>query len=401
MSITIVWSILIYQLYIKIINYLNFDTNIKLDFRNYESDNNYPYISLLIINNNILNFYKKILNNQSKTDYYYINGNCLFNASHQQLFDKQSNDHYFKDYYISSNNNHKSIQINLLMCYDSYLNDLDNHIALIRTININDIVKIIDRNSNYTSNKILSILQNFNSQQLENIVLHSHPYTLITDFHKKEFQFQGFNHSIIIRKSIKVYLSKPHGNCSYYDRSAGEQPFNANSYTHCMRRCIRHYFHRYNNYTPFYVNNYLHELDFETNLVKDLRFYSFDEHMNRNVSTKCVNYCPKDCLTVEYNSRVVTTDSRIGNHLWHNSSPQNMSTEKALVWDSTQPIPVYREEPVMSLTDLMVYTGGLFGLWFGTNIKDVIIWFIDSRLWICIYNKCNTAVLRNKIQLIQ
>ncbi|CAG2167321.1 unnamed protein product, partial [Oppiella nova] len=102
----------------------------------------------------------------------------------------------------------------------------------------------------------------------------------------------------------------------------------------------------------------------------------------------------------EYNSRVVTTDSRIGNHLWHNSSPQYMSTEKTLVWDSTQPIPVYREEPVMSLTDLMVYTGGLFGLWFGTNIKDVIIWFIDSRLWIW-DNELALGIINSIVLIIQ
>ncbi|CAG2180814.1 unnamed protein product, partial [Oppiella nova] len=35
----------------------------------------------------------------------------------------------------------------------------------------------------------------------------------------------------------------------------------------------------------------------------------------------------------------------------------------------------------MSLTDYMSYTEGLFGLWFGTNGKDFVIWIIESQFW--------------------
>ena len=110
-----------------------------------------------------------------------------------------------------------------------------------------------------------------------------------------------------------------------------------------------------------------------------------------NISVECLKYCPKDCLTVEYNSRVISSDSQIGNDLWHNLSLENRTTETSLVWDSTQPLYVYREEPVMSLTDYMSYTGGLFGLWFGTNGKDFIIWLTlrIRLLWIWFAMKYN------------
>ena len=97
-----------------------------------------------------------------------------------------------------------------------------------------------------------------------------------------------------------------------------------------------------------------------------------------NIRAKCVNYCPKDCLTIEYNSRVISSDSQIGTEFWYNLSVDQMSVKKSLVWDSTQPLYVYREEPVMSLTDYMSYTGGLFSLWFGTNGKHFTLWLIDT-----------------------
>jgi hypothetical protein len=45
----------------------------------------------------------------------------------------------------------------------------------------------------------------------------------------------------------------------------------------------------------------------------------------------------------------------------------------------------------MSLTDYMSYTGGLFGLWFGTNGKDFIIWLTlrIRLLWIWFAMKYN------------
>ncbi|CAG2169442.1 unnamed protein product, partial [Oppiella nova] len=105
------------------------------------------------------------------------------------------------------------------------------------------------------------------------------------------------------------------------------------------------------------------------------------------VSAKCMKYCPKDCVTVEYNARVVSSDTLIGNELWHNLSLDNRFTEMSLVWDTTQPLYVYRAEPVLSLTDYMSYIGGLISLWFGTNGKEFLIWFLTSyRYLTCGYN---------------
>jgi len=146
-------------------------------------------------------------------------------------------------------------------------------------------------------------------------------------------------------------------------------------------------------------------LDYETNTTETYAPYrssstSYKE-MIYNASIECLRYCPQQCVTVDYNWKVMSSDTYIGNELWHNSSEENITTEKSLVWDSTQPLFVYREEPVMSLTDYMSYTGGLFGLWFGTNGKDLIIWFAERMrlLWRWVSHKYQN--FNNKVHVIQ
>ena len=53
--------------------------------------------------------------------------------------------------------------------------------------------------------------------------------------------------------------------------------------------------------------------------------------------------------------------------------------QKSLYWDSTQPMFVYKEEPVLSFIEYMVYLGGLIGLWFGTSANDVITILLDKH----------------------
>ena len=56
----------------------------------------------------------------------------------------------------------------------------------------------------------------------------------------------------------------------------------------------------------------------------------------------------------------------------------------------------------MSLTDYMSYIGGLFGLWFGTNGKNLIIWQIDTMhmTYISLGVKYNQYIQRNKVHNI-
>ena len=156
---------------------------------------------------------------------------------------------------------------------------------------------------------------------------------------------------------------------------------------------------------PVFVNYYLHELDVQSNHTENYCYYKYHHpkylHNVYDISAKCLNYCPKDCQTVEYNWKTISSDTQIGNEFWYNLTEYKRTTEKALVWESTHPMVVYREEPVMSFTDYMSYTGGLFGLWFGTNGKDLIIWVIESIgfIWVWIRMKYNDHCSRQVLHI--
>ena len=90
---------------------------------------------------------------------------------------------------------------------------------------------------------------------------------------------------------------------------------------------------------------------------------------------------------IDYISIVVTTDTQMGNELWYALNESERYYRKRIVWDSTQPMFAYNEESVMSFTDYLCNCGGLFGLWFGTNAKDFIIWLIESQFWISVWHR--------------
>ena len=113
------------------------------------------------------------------------------------------------------------------------------------------------------------------------------------------------------------------------------------------------------------IDRILHEYDFENELVHDLRYYklyAFKQFNMKSIPQKCLDYCPKECKTIDFYPRVVSTDSQMGTNYWHNLSTDDWFAEKSVVWDSSQPMFVYREEPVLTFTDYMSYTGGLISL---------------------------------------
>ena len=184
-------------------------------------------------------------------------------------------------------------------------------------------------------------------------------------------------------------MEPPFGNCSYYHPNT-VRPFNARSFMQCYRLCIRNFAEKHFNCVPIFIEESISELDFPTNDKTVCPFHSFVELNNitkTKLFSKCSNYCPKDCLTVDYSSIVKRSDSEMNNEFWYNLSESQRYYRKSLIWDSTQPMFAYNEESVMSFTDYLVNCGGLIGLWFGTNAKDFIIWLIETQLWINIWHK--------------
>ena len=99
--------------------------------------------------------------------------------------------------------------------------------------------------------------------------------------------------------------------------------------------------------------------------------------------------CPPDCHVVDYTYTIRTTETNFNNELWHMTNESNRYYRRTLVWDSTQPMLVYREEPVLSFTDYLCYCGGLLGLWFGSNANDLLIKLIELKIWRYINQYCN------------
>ena len=164
----------------------------------------------------------------------------------------------------------------------------------------------------------------------------------------------------------------------------------------CYRLCIRDFADKLFNCVPLFIDDSISELDFLTNDKTICHFESFVELNNitkRQLFSKCSNYCPKDCRTVDYSTVVKRSDSEMNNEFWYNLSESQRYYRKSLIWDSTQPMFAYNEESVMSFTDYLVNCGGLIGLWFGTNCKDFIIWLIETKFLIKIWNNINAICL--------
>ncbi|CAG2104406.1 unnamed protein product [Medioppia subpectinata] len=103
-----------------------------------------------------------------------------------------------------------------------------------------------------------------------------------------------------------------------------------------------------------------------------------------------------------YCSRVVNHNKDYIKKQWFRRDGQeDWYSSERLVWDSTQPMYVYKDEPIMSFPAYMSYIGGLFGLWFGTNGQQLIVAVIDSRLWLWLRQSFVDRFSRhNRIQTI-
>ena len=92
--------------------------------------------------------------------------------------------------------------------------------------------------------------------------------------------------------------------------------------------------------------------------------------------------CPPECHVVDYTYTIRTVETNFDNELWHMTNKSDRYYRRTIVWDSTQPMFVYREESVLSFTDYLCYCGRLLGLWFSTNAIGLFTQLINSQIWI-------------------
>ena len=230
-------------------------------------------------------------------------------------------------------------------------------------------------------------------ETVKSIAFHSQPVPHFAELTSLELEMKSNNYSFIITKTLRSYLEPPFGNCSQYSEE-NYRPFDATSHMQCYRQCIRSAAKDLFNCVPLFMDDSINELDFpsnDTKLCYNREMKKFKQ-IEKRLITKCKTYCPKDCLTVDYSYSLRRTDTMIGNEFWHNLNKTERLSKLNLIWDSTQPMLIYREESVMSFTDYLCFCGGLMGLWFGTNAKDLIISLIESQFWLKLWLKIRIFV---------
>ena len=173
-------------------------------------------------------------------------------------------------------------------------------------------------------------------------------------------------------RSSRQYLRSPYGQCFDYRDS------DSKSRQQCLRKCFRDNHEKSFQCIPPFIDFHISELDFIPNTTQlCLKLHKEFEQKFRD---KCMKFCPKECLRVEYSYRITESDSRSGIDHWLRQYRERRLYSKLIQWDSSEPMFAYTEEPVMLLFYYLVNCGGLMGLWFGTSAKDLITIIINIEL---------------------
>ena len=272
------------------------------------------------------------------------------------------------------------------------------YMTLTLELNQNSIEKYIK-----SDNILIKIRHLFNEKRhlsIQNILLHSQPIPQLKEMSSFGLFFEGYNQTIFMSKIMRQYLEHPFGNCSYYRPNSG-QLYNAISHMDCYRKCLAYNSIELLGCVPLFIAETIHERDiefFDKNHCYLEEFEKFTEESNKHLKSKCMKLCPKDCLTVDYHTIIRKTDTNI-DEFWFKLPENEKFKEVSLIWDSNQPMFIYREESVMSFADYLCICGGLMGLWFGSNANDMIRMVIESKFWIKLWYKLKIIQRKTKFQI--
>ena len=216
------------------------------------------------------------------------------------------------------------------------------------------------------------------------VLCHHDRFPTIDWFSKIKTDISLSNYSIVVKKSSHQYMSWPFGQCSDY-RIANQFTYHSQSYIECYRKCLIHKYIKQYNCVPYIIENFITEYDLINNVTK-MCSTNTEDVMNRRPMekifvNKCSKECPKECFRVDYSSEMKERLSYFSNQNWFDSFYYNRSIQRSIVWDSSEPMFAYIDEPVLTFTQYLVYCGGLMGLWFGQSLKDLFSLIIDKSFW--------------------
>ena len=417
---------LLHQLFFYTKSYLSYDNVIRIDIKDNIIDKNYPIITLNInlniIDHNIMSHFENFTNNQV----FFVEGDDVFyfdecapddnirpsytfsdvltrckNYSANDVLDRKIINRFLENTGIYFRTSEKTFNFSdILSPTLGWIVRLQTQTIETETIRTSITLKIdYPRSQNILNNTFLEIYSNHDKshETIGNILLHSQPIPHLTEMISVDTQTTADNYSLVITKTMRSYLKPPFGNCSDYSTET-DRLFNGSSHMLCYRQCFRSQVKDLLGCVPLFTDDSLNELDYisiEEKLCPHEKLsYLLKNVPEYDVISKCKTICPKDCLTVDYNYYLRKSDSLIGNEFWHNLDKTKRLSKQSLIWDSTQPMFEYKEESVMSFTDYLCYCGGLMGLWFGTNAKDLIILIIESKFWLKLWIEMKTLMVK-------
>ena len=370
--------------------YFNFENNIKIDLKSNLGDGGQSFFVTLVTPIYGLKIKEELIFDTSSFKFYRNessnNLNCL---NCDQILYKlidclakyKMNTNYFlskgielTDYsvFISKKEYQSSGYIlNKTSAYYYYI-DFDMevlHLDILDTIEINP-------NTNFKKDNSFFEIHVFDNKQVTLVIT---SYNSLKSY-RVNLNYLNDDYSektILVLKTMHHYLKAPYGNCSDYQ----DHLFNSTNQWQCYRQCIKTFAEKKFNCKPVFIENTLHELDSDYYLDCNSSVQKkFDEYFQtKNLSSKCIHFCPKNCLNIDYEMKVIRNPHDYGNVL-------HDYFEHTLYWDTTQPMFVYKEVPVLSFIEYMVYLGGLVGLWFGTSAKDIIIILFEKTFWLNLWN---------------
>jgi hypothetical protein len=185
---------------------------------------------------------------------------------------------------------------------------------------------------------------------------------------KTYYDFDNLINWYFYSKSTETYLESPYkSQCSHYNKNTN--PFDSVSYIDCLVKCIDESCQRKHNCS---THHRIFEHQIEEMWLKYRYLTCDDPHLTfqdcgENFMKECKIMCPIDCIKDNY----IFEDGFVSN-----DNESNSERVTKLFWDSGKTFISYEETPNMLLLDYFTYIGGLFGLWFGIcveNIMEIII----------------------------
>ena len=232
----------------------------------------------------------------------------------------------------------------------------------------------------------MNIFYSIGDKVINSVAVHDQQVTSLAQINKQVTLIDNpdgeKNQTTIVTKIVWQHLGPPYGHCTDYKTRNG-----IDSHIHCYRMCIQNEVKLRFNCIPLFIDSIASESDFTLHNSNNSRFCSEIPNLRHKhkayeskVKKLCLGRCPVDCRSVEYSSRTEITDVRSGNDQWFSVDRVYRTFEKRVVWDSSQPMHRYIEEPVTTFTDYLVYCGGLTGLWFGASAQDLVIQFTKTNV---------------------